>query len=299
MIKPEDIIGVNPIVAMPFDASGKVDILSFRRLVEHLVNIGCNGLTLFGIASEFYKLNLYEKENLADCFHEITSKHKILSCISITEHATELAVEQAIKYQRQGFDSLMLLPPFFLNPSSEHIISHIKSVLGSVDIPVFIQYAPTETGMTISPEDMKKISDNHPNVVFKIECNPPVEYTKQLLRCIPDAVIMNGYAGLYMLDMLDNGGKGVMPGCSFAEIYVSTYQLWRNGEREKARTLHNKLLKYINKWMSNCEYIISIEKEILTRRGIISTGYCRKPDYPLTELDIQDIDMFLREFNLL
>lgn len=113
MIKPEDIIGVNPIVAMPFDASGKVDILSFRRLVEHLVNIGCNGLTLFGIASEFYKLNLYEKENLADCFHEITSKHKILSCISITEHATELAVEQAIKYQRQGFDSLMLLPPFF------------------------------------------------------------------------------------------------------------------------------------------------------------------------------------------
>lgn len=297
MIKPESIRGVNPIVAMPFDDKGNVDITSFKSLVTHLVNSGCDGLTLFGIASEFYKLNQIEKQSLADWFHQITVKSDVFSCVSITEHSTELAVKQAIDYQQLGFDSLMLLPPFFLNPSNSQIITHIQSVLSVVNIPVLIQYAPTETGQPITPEEMKIIADQYPNAVFKIECNPPLEYTKQLLRLVPNAVVMNGYAGLYMLDMLENGGKGVMPGCSFTEIYIEIYKLWQQGEKSKALSLHNDLFRYINKWMTHCEYIIAIEKEILVRRCIISEGYCRKPDYPLSDEDSRDIEEFLNHFS--
>ncbi|MDO6498809.1 dihydrodipicolinate synthase family protein [Photobacterium sanguinicancri] len=293
---PADIFGVNPIVAMPFADNGAVDIESFKQLVKHLIQTGCHGLTLFGIASEFYKLNQDEKRTLARWFQALTSKSQVFSCVSITEHATELAVQQAREYQQQGFDSLMLLPPFFLNPSNDHIIYHIQSVLSAVDIPVLIQYAPTETGIPITPQDMKAITDNHPNAVFKIECNPPVEYAQQLLTLLPDAVIMNGYAGLYMLDMLEVGGKGVMPGCSFTEIYNAIYQLWQDGKKQQAQALHTLLFRYISKWMTHCEYIIAVEKEILVRRGIIATNYCRKPDYPLSELDHQDIDAFLNEF---
>ncbi len=130
-----------------------------------------------------------------------------------------------------------------------------------VNIPVLIQYAPTETGQPITPEEMKIIADQYPNAVFKIECNLPLEYTKQLLRLVPNAVVMNGYAGLYMLDMLENGGKGVMPGCSFTEIYIEIYKLWQQGEKSKALSLHNDLFRYINKWMTHCEYIIAIEKD--------------------------------------
>lgn len=296
MIKPSDIFGVNPIIAMPFDAEGKVDIGSFKSLVTHLIGTGSHGLTLFGIASEFYKLNQEEKKELAQWFSQLTSESKIYSCVSITEHSTELAIKQAIDYQEQGFDSLMLLPPFFLNPDNKHIIYHIQQVLNTVDIPVLIQYAPTETNVPISPEDMKAIRNDYPNAVFKIECNPPVEYTKHLLSLIPDAVVMNGYAGLYMLDMLNNGGKGVMPGCSFVEIYVEIYQLWSSGEELQAKELHTNLFKYISKWMTHCEYIIAVEKEVLRRRGIISTGYCRKPDYQLEQSDYNDIGSFLTEF---
>ncbi|MGR5145121.1 dihydrodipicolinate synthase family protein [Photobacterium alginatilyticum] len=298
-LKPQDIYGVNPIVAMPFNESGEVDIESFKRLVQHLVQTGCNGLTLFGIASEFYKLNQEERLELAYWFKLITAQSQVFSCVSVTEHATELAVKQAKEYQQQGFDSLMLLPPFFLNPSNEHIIYHIQSVLEAVDIPVLLQYAPTETGLPITPEDMKAITDGYPNAVFKIECNPPVNYSQQLLSLLPDAIIMNGYAGLYMLDMLETGGKGVMPGCSFTEIYTAIYHLWQDGEQQQAKALHTLLFRYISKWMTHCEYIIAVEKAILVKRGIIAKNYCRKPDYPLSESDHQDIESFLNEFSFI
>ena len=295
-LKPFDIFGVNPIIAMPFDNNGNVDIESFKRLVKHLIQTGCEGLTLFGIASELYKLNQDEKRELSHWFQEITATSQVFSCVSITEHATELAVKQAIEYQKQGFNSLMLLPPFFLNPSNEQIIEHIQSVLSAVEIPVLIQYAPTETGLPITPEEMKAITEGYPNAVFKIECNPPVIYSQQLLNLLPEAVIMNGYAGLYMLDMLEIGGKGVMPGCSFSEIYTELYRLWRDGETQRAQELHVILLKYISKWMTHCEYIIAVEKEILKRRGIISDSYCRKPNYQLNKLDYRDIEDFLSQF---
>lgn len=58
--------GVNPIVAMPFTPQGKVDFTSFRRLLAHLSDVGVNGLTLFGIASEFPKLDDSERLQLAE-----------------------------------------------------------------------------------------------------------------------------------------------------------------------------------------------------------------------------------------
>lgn len=297
MIQANEIFGINPIVAMPFDNEGRVDLTSFKQLVTHLLKTGCHGITLFGIASEFYKLSDAEKHQLAQVFCNLTADTSVYSCISVTQHSTTLAVQQARQYQEMGADSLMLLPPFFLNPSNEQVIHHIQSVLQAVDIPVLVQYAPNETGVPITAEQMTLITEGNDNAVFKIECNPPVDYTRALLSFKPDAVVMNGYAGLYMLEMLNNGGKGVMPGCSFVEVYLAIYEHWVVGDFVRAKELHDQLMPYISKWMSHCEYIIAVEKMILRRRGIILSDHCRHPDFALSNEDRDDIERFLIQFD--
>lgn len=290
--------GVNPIVAMPFTASGEVDEQSFSRLLAHLVGTGVNGLTLFGIASEFPKLNDDERERLAQRFISDLRGSGLFRAMSVTDHATELAVKRAKHYQQLGADALMLLPPFFLQPSPEAVAQHIFAVLEAVTIPVMVQYAPGETGLPITPEQLADVARRYPHAVFKIECNPPVEYTRAFLSQAPQAHVLNGYAGLYMLEMLKVGGKGVMPGCSFSEVYVSIYQHWLAGERGAAQALHQRLLPFIQRWMSHCEYIIQAEKTILQRRGIIATDYCRRPGWPLSAQDRQLIDDFISAFGL-
>jgi 4-hydroxy-tetrahydrodipicolinate synthase len=192
----------------------------------------------------------------------------------------------------------MLLPPFFLQPSPEAISHHIFSVLEAVDIPVMVQYAPGETGLAITPEQLADVATRYPHAVFKIECNPPVDYTQKFLQQAPQASVLNGYAGLYMLQMLEAGGKGVMPGCSFSEIYVRIYQLWQNGDKAAAQELHKQLLPWIQRWMTHCEYIIQVEKTILQRRGIITSDYCRHPGWTLTDQDRAMIDNFISTFSL-
>lgn len=290
-----NIVGVNPIVAMPFTKDGEIDEVSFVRLLEHLTDTGAQGTTLFGIASEFPKLSDQERDRLAQMFVSTLAGSSLYGAMSVTDHSTEMAVKRARYYASLGVDALMLLPPFFLQPNPQAIQDHIFAVLEAVDIPVMVQYAPGETGLSITPEQLAAVAARYPHAVFKIECNPPVDYTREFLQKAPQASVLNGYAGLYMLQMLAAGGKGVMPGCSFTEVYVRIYQHWQRGETAQAEALHQALLPYIQRWMTHCEYIIQVEKTILMKRGIIATDYCRKPGWPLTPEDHQLIDNFIRD----
>ncbi|MCE0801031.1 dihydrodipicolinate synthase family protein [Buttiauxella sp. S04-F03] len=294
----QDIGGVNPIVAMPFTTNGEIDEVSFVRLLEHLATTGVQGATLFGIASEFPKLHDQERDRLAQMFVSTLAGSPLYRAMSVTDHSTELAVKRARYYERLGVDALMLLPPFFLSPNPQAIQEHIFAVLEAVEIPVMVQYAPGETGLPITPEQLAVVADRYPHAVFKIECNPPVDYTRDFLKLAPQASVLNGYAGLYMLQMLAAGGKGVMPGCSFAEVYVRIYQHWQRSETAQAEALHQALLPFIQCWMTHCEYIIQVEKTILMKRGIIVTDYCRRPGWQLPSEDHQIIDHFLSDFQL-
>lgn len=294
-----DIAGINPIAAMPFTPQGDIDEASFIRLLEHLTTTGANGTTLFGIASEFPKLNDEERDRLARIFLSTLSGGPLYRALSVTDHSTELAVMRAKHYAALGADALMLLPPFFLSPSPEAVQAHIYAVLEAVDIPVMVQYAPGETGLPITPEQLSAVATRYPHAVFKIECNPPVDYTRAFLSCAPQASVLNGYAGLYMLQMLEAGGKGVMPGCSFTEVYVQIYRYWLAGEKDQASQLHQRLLPFIQRWMSHCEYIIQAEKTVLLERGIIASDYCRQPGWRLEDNDRQATRKLINDFNLI
>ena len=57
--------GICPLTAVPFREDGSVDYAQFDRLIGSLMKTGVNGIGLFGVVSEFYKLTDAEKTELA------------------------------------------------------------------------------------------------------------------------------------------------------------------------------------------------------------------------------------------
>lgn len=290
--------GICSMLSTPFTSKGEVCYDDMERQLGFLLSSGVQGVGLFGIGSEFYKLTDEEKYRLAEQVTGTVKKSALFSMLSVTDHCTEVAVKRARDYEAMGADCLMLLPPHFLNPPISEVKAHVLSVVSSVSIPVVIQYAPNETRLHISPEEMIDIARDYPNVAFKIECNPPVEYSRELIGMKDDITIMNGYLGLYMMDILRIGGKGVIPGPSYPEIYVEILNLFERREYEKAEQLHARLRKYLQDWMLY-EYIecyIQVEREILRRRNIIKNDFARRPTYTLGAGDRKRIDDFFTEF---
>jgi len=272
--------GVCPIIATPFTKTGEVDYDSLQNEIYFMADHGCHGATLFGIAGEYYKLSDAEADKMVRVVVDACKEKGMPSIISVTTHATELAVKRAKYFEDQGADSLMLLPPFFLKPGAASISAHLKAVCGEVHIPVVVQYAPEQTGVTIDPSILAKIGkEASTDVYYKIECKPAGQYTSSLLQQIGgEPRVFIGNAGYQFIELFDRGAIGLMPGCSMFDLYLDIYNNYQAGNRQKAMDLHGKvLLPILNHIRQNPEMIISYEKTILQKRGIIATDYCRHP----------------------
>jgi dihydrodipicolinate synthase/N-acetylneuraminate lyase len=273
--------GICPIIATPFTPAGQVDEDSMRHLIRALAHGGCHALTLFGIAGEYYKLSDAEHARMIALVVEECRAANVPSIISVTQHATELAVAQARATEAAGADCLMLLPPFFLKPSAADLYRHMKAVGEAVRVPIMVQYAPEQTGVGIDAAIFERLGREVPTIVYyRIECRPPGPYISRLLALTEGrAQIFNGNAGFQMLETFDRGAIGSMPGCSMYDVYLAIYERYTVGDRVSAAALHAALLPMLNHIRQDVEMIIAYEKRILKRRGLIEHDSCRTPTF--------------------
>ncbi|MCD8482858.1 MAG: dihydrodipicolinate synthase family protein [Verrucomicrobia bacterium] len=281
MSEIKTISGVCPIVTTPFTSSGEVDETGFRNLSRWLANGGCGALTLFGIAGEYYKLTEDERRRMVRWMVEECRGAGVPSIISVTDHATEVAVARAREWEAAGADCLMLLPPFFLKPGAAALIHHMKAVIAAVQIPVMLQYAPEQTGVAIPAENLWSVAADAPErVIFKIENRPPGLTISRIRSLSNDcARIFIGNAGFQLIEGLDRGACGVMPGCSMFDVYQKIMLLWQQNKRTEAFAQHSRLLEILNHIRQDVEQIIRFEKRILVKRGVLNNDYCRLPTF--------------------
>lgn len=271
-----EISGVCPIIATPFTENGDVDYDSLRNQVRTMADGGCHGATLFGLASEFYKLTDLEKREMTDVVTDELANRDVNTIITVTHQSTEIAVENAKYADEAGADCIMVLPPFMRDVTKRGIYEHVAAIGEAVSIPVMVQYAPSKTGVTIQPETFINLNQSVENVqYFKIECQPPGPYISQLEeKAGEDAHTLVGHAGFQMIEAFDRGAKGVMPAASLFEQYLEVYDEYSQGNRNEAIKEHNKLLPILN---HTIQLGVVYEKRILSNRGIIATDYCREP----------------------
>lgn len=274
--------GICPIIATPFTASGAVDYDSMENLIRVLIQGGCHAVTLFGIAGEYYKLTDEEMLRMARLTVDTCKKYGGTSIISVTQHATQVAVARARVYEELGADSLMLLPPFFLKPGQAALYRHMKAVGQAVNLPVMAQYAPEQTGVSIPAEVYAGLYQECPNIRYcKVECKPAGPYLSRLLELTGGEVgAFLGNAGYQFIEGFDRGAIGAMPGCSMFDLYLKMYAEYARGDRAAAVWTHSSLiLPMLNHIRQNVEMIIAFEKKILKKRGIIECDLCREPGF--------------------
>ena len=282
----KDIFGILPIAPAVYNDKGEVDYEDYASALITMMTKGSHGVALFGIAGEYYKMTYQEELKLIDVTVEACRKCGAPSIISNTRHSTEAAVEWAKYIESRGADCLRAVPPFFLKPGGEAIYQHMKAVGQAVQIPVMVQYAPDQTGVAISPEVFIRLNEEVPNIIhYKIECKPPGLYIANVMqKAGPGTNVFVGNAGYQLIEGLDRGAIGVMPGPSMFDVYRTIYDAYNDGKRDEAFKVHKELVYFLNHIRQNVEMVIAFEKQVMKRRGIIKSDYCRKPGFRIDDV---------------
>ncbi len=287
--------GVLPVLAAPFDDTGKVCYSDLEKLIDFQIQHGARGIVLFGFATEFYKLSESEKlQMLQVSVRKVNGRVPVVA--SITEQCTELAVRKALEMEENGANALMVLPPFLIPAGKAAFINHVLTIANAVQIPIMVQYSPVETGVAIEAKVLADLMGQRSNLKYlKVECKPPGPMVSEILRVKTSPIdILVGYAGLQMIDTLQRGAVGVMPGSSLTDIYCRIDHLYQNGNLEEAILLHNRLIPMLNFIFQSIEMIIKWEKVILKRRGVISSEYCRQPGYQPDRVALELFESYYR-----
>lgn len=295
--------GVYPVLSMPFNKDREVDYDSLRSLINFLIGKGVDGLAVFGLNSEFYKLSDEEIKKITELLvDENMGRVKLMA--GVGKSGTETTIEQARFCQDLGMDALIIFPPYCVPISSEKLFRHYVDVSNSVDLPIVIQDSPKYSGVNMDLDFFLKLSEECSNIRYaKIENQLSGPKISKIIQSSKKGLsVFAGKGGTHYIEHLQRDVCGIMPGCSMIELFVDIFSKFKNREFTEADKIFEEMATLLYLEDQEIEYYIASEKEMLAYRGIISTASSRRPCFELDELSrkmlIEKLSRLIKMFGL-
>lgn len=269
--------GITPVMCTTFRDDDSIDEESLRRQIDFAVDAGAAALCGPGFASEFYKLSDAERYRFAEVLVEHTGG-RVPVIVATSCGSTRNTVEFSRFAERVGAGCLMITPPRTTPLPAAALVGYYSAVCEAVGIPLMLQDADF-TGAGLPAKVFLDLAEKYPHFRFaKLEVVLPGSKCAEIVEKSGGRIkVIYGLGGIAMMDGFAHGASAMMPGAAALEVYVSIYELYRSGRVEEAKALFYRLLPYLTFALQHLELAISIEKQVLLRRGIISSSRMRAP----------------------
>jgi dihydrodipicolinate synthase/N-acetylneuraminate lyase len=277
--------GIVPIVPTPFTSQGELDIPSLKPLLEFAVRSRVCGVCLPAYASEFYKL--LEKERRDLVYEALRVLDSRLPLVAQVNHVSSAAVaETARDFEQAGAAAISVAVPRLFGLPERDLLRYFDRILGAITVPLIIQdFNPG--GSTVSLEFIKTLHRIHPHFRYlKLEEPMMAAKVQAIVEATAGAVgVIDGWGGTYMLELMEAGICGVMPGLGVSDMLNMVWQFARAGDKDAAYEVFQGLLPQITFSLQSLEFFHHAEKLLLVARGVINAANVRD-----ATLSVDDVD---------
>jgi dihydrodipicolinate synthase/N-acetylneuraminate lyase len=271
--------GIVPALVTPFEAEGHIDEASLQRAVRHQIAEGADGLLILGLAGEGIYLSVEERERVVTVVFE-TAGDDVPILVGCTADTTDDACRLVAGASRAGAAGVMVAPPRKPEWSIDQLRAHYRAVAAAADCEVMVQDAPFAVGVTLGVEFVLELARELDNVrAYKIEKLP---YWPDALRARSVAGdtlrVFGGHGGLYLLDVLDSGAVGLIPGSDLTRALSTAWIAYQHGDRATAQAWYARMLPLLVFQAQSLGLLVGGAKLILRERGVIETLHARLPE---------------------
>ena len=289
----EPLSGVYPILATPFRRDGTADDEDLRRLIDFIVAARADGIVFPGVASEFDTLSADERTHLVDVVaRHLAARLPLVVGVSAADAAT--AARHAEHARSVGAVAVMAVAPTALQVDPMAIADYYARI-GSVDVPVILQNAPPPAGCALTPDAVLELARTIAGIRYVKEESLPCgqRITRILSARVPGlAGVFGGAGGRYLPDELARGACGTMPACELIDLHVRQFAMHRAGDPNGVRSLYNRMLPLLN---FQAVFRMAMTKEVLRRRGVITSTHVRAGGPTLDAGDSLELDALLAD----
>jgi len=289
--RPEMTIdGIIPIIPTPFDANDRIDWSAFGRLLEFACGIDVCAVCLPAYASEFYKLSDAERREIIAKAVERCGDRKPVVAQANAGSALQ-TIELARFAQDVGAAAVSAAAPRLFPIEEKDLLRHFDRILSAIDVPLVLQdFNPS--GPTVSTGFITTLHRQHPHFRW-VKLEEPLMAAR--IGSILDATsgevgVLEGWGGMYLVELVAAGICGVMPSLSLADLLARIFRLAKAGRAQEAYDVFTGTLPQIVFSLQNMEIYHYAEKSLLAARGVITEIHVREPRRDLDALTRAHID---------
>src|SRR6266852_2733630 len=139
----------------PF-TNGHVDEKAFRDLVDWQIGEGTNGLVPVGTTGESPTLSHSEHKQVVEwCVDQVDGRVPVIA--GAGSNSTAEAIELSQHAEQAGADAVLIVTPYYTQPTQEGLYQHYKAINDAIGIPILIYNIPGRSVIDMSVDTMKRL----------------------------------------------------------------------------------------------------------------------------------------------
>jgi 4-hydroxy-tetrahydrodipicolinate synthase len=283
--------GVFPILATPFDGDERFDEASLRTMLRFMSRIGVQGVTVLGVLGEANRLSDRDRESIVRvAVDEVGTTMMVI--VGISHPGTRATIELGEMAAATGAHALMVTPSAEPVPNDARVAEYFKRVCDGVRLPVVLQDHPASTGVHMPVSLIARIVADCPRIAcIKAEAVPSAPKIAALRDSLSRPVpMLTGLGALYGQFDLEQGSSGYNTGFAFPEVLQAHVAAWQSADAALARRIWSYFLPLI---VFEQQPGVAVRKELLRRRGLLSTNMVRHPGAALSPVSAAQLSALL------
>ncbi len=230
-------------IVTPFRQNGDLDKESLVKLVEFQIKNKIDGIVPCGTTGESPTLDYDEHQKVIEIVID-AANGKVPIIAGTGSNSAREAIEMTKQAADAGADASLQVCPYYNKPTQEGLYRHFSAIAKAVDIPIIIYNIQGRTCVNMETSTLLRLAKEHSNIIGVKEASGNIAQMMDVLNELPKNFdVLSGDDNM-TLSLMALGGKGVISVASNIvpkEIHELT-QHALNGNFEKARNIHNRLL---------------------------------------------------------
>ena len=299
--------GVIPPVVIPLTRDRTLDLVSFSRNIERMIEAGVDGLFFLGSSGEVAFLTDAQRQHvLQEAVSIVRGRVPVLA--GIIDMETLRVIDQAKRAEAIGVDALVATAPFYALGGPKETERHFRAIRENTDLPLFAYDLPVCVHTKLDPTMLVRLGTDGVLQGVKDSSGDDVSFRWLILEN-RDAghplQLLTGHEvcvdGAYLAD-----ADGSVPGLANVDpvSYVEQWKAAQAGDWERVKTIQDYLarLMFVTRRVKATVGFgagVGAFKTALWQMGLFETNQMREPVQALAGDDVAAIVEVLKSEGLM
>ncbi|MFT4267281.1 MAG: 4-hydroxy-tetrahydrodipicolinate synthase [Xenophilus sp.] len=241
-----DLRGIIPAIPTPVHADDNINVGATQALLNYLLDQGIDGVLPLGGTGEYGALSREQRVHMARTTVE-TVAGRVPVIPGVLDPGYHDAMEAGKAFAAAGADALLVLTPYYTNPTQSGIRDYFLRYADHSPLPILIYEIPYRTRIAIAPEVLHELS-RHERIIGMKACNTDMYHFLRTVAGVDASFsVLSGEDTLFPLHVAAGARGGIVVTASLIpRAWRRIYELAGEGRTGEALALHRELIPLMN-----------------------------------------------------